>query len=114
MPALNRVYGWRMSLNRYHTICVTVSISRNSFLDPGSSGSNFDKVAAISDKIATRASPEAYPFMERFKKVHDRKGVPYDALIEKARLDFVHEVQHWLRSRKKDLKVKHCLTLAIE
>ena len=54
------------------------------------------------------------PFMERFKKVHDSKGVSYDALIEKARLNFVHEVQHWLRTRKKDLKLKHSLSPAIE
>lgn len=53
MPALNRVCGWMMSSNKFHTTCVTVATSRNSFLELGRPGSNFDKVAAISDKIGT-------------------------------------------------------------
>ena len=53
MPALNLVRGWRMSSNKFHTTCVTVATSRNSFPELGCLGTNFDKVAAISDKIET-------------------------------------------------------------
>lgn len=53
MPALNRLHGWRMLSNKSHTTCVTVATSRNSFPRPGRPGTNFDKVAAISDKIET-------------------------------------------------------------
>lgn len=51
MPALNLVRGWRISSNKLHTTCVTVATSRNSFPELGRLGTNFDKVAAISDKI---------------------------------------------------------------
>ena len=51
MPALNLVRGWRMSSNKFHTTSVTVATSRNSFPELGRLGTNFDKVAAISDKI---------------------------------------------------------------
>ena len=67
MPALNSVCGWRMSSNKFHTTSVTVATSRNSFPELGRLGTNFDKVAAISNiiatnqnKIATHASPKAY------------------------------------------------------
>ena len=53
MPALNLVRGCRMSSNKFHTTCVTVATSRNSFPELGRLGTNFDKVAAISDKIET-------------------------------------------------------------
>ena len=53
MPALNLVRGWRMPSNKFHTTCVTVATSRNSFPELGRLGTNFDKVAAISDKIET-------------------------------------------------------------
>ena len=53
MPALNRVCGWRMSSNKSHTTCVMVATSRNSFPEPGRPRTNFDKTAAISDKIET-------------------------------------------------------------
>ena len=49
-----------MSSNKSHTTCVTVVTSRNFFPGPGRPGTNFDKVATISDKIATRTSPVAY------------------------------------------------------
>lgn len=51
MLALNSVCGWRMSSNKFHTTSVTVATSRNSFPELGRLGTNFDKVAAISDKI---------------------------------------------------------------
>ncbi|MEE0316512.1 MAG: hypothetical protein UDS46_03335 [Bacteroidales bacterium] len=53
MPALNLVRGWRMSSNKFYTTCVTVATSRNSFPELERLGTNFDKVAAISDKIET-------------------------------------------------------------
>ena len=53
MPALNLVHGWRMSSNKFYTTCVTVATSRNSFPELERLGTNFDKVAAISDKIET-------------------------------------------------------------
>lgn len=56
MPALNRVCGWRMSSIKSHTTCVMVATSRNSFPEPGHPGTNFDKVAAISDKIEANRS----------------------------------------------------------
>ena len=34
-------------------LCVTVATSQNFFLEPGHPETNFDKVAAISDKIGT-------------------------------------------------------------
>ena len=47
-----------MSSNKFHTTCVTVAPSRNSFPELERLGTNFDKVAAISDKIETnRNSP---------------------------------------------------------
>lgn len=50
MPALNRVCGWRMFSNKFHTTCVTVATSWNSFPKFGRLGTNFDKVARLVTK----------------------------------------------------------------
>lgn len=48
------------------------------------------------------------PFMEHFKRYHDKKGQTYAELVQKANLHFVHQVQHWLLStHNQTLKLKH-------
>ena len=72
MPALNRVCGWRMSSIKSHTTCVTVATSRNSFPGPGHPENNFDKVAAISDKIETNHNRKWEPSKRLMAAISDK------------------------------------------
>lgn len=48
------------------------------------------------------------PFMEHFKRYHNKNGKTYAELVQKANLHFVHQVQHWLKStHNQTLKLKH-------
>lgn len=89
-------------INELEPILIDGVHDKNIYFDPVVAA----PVVAIGDEIPSAKADYSY-YLDEFEKVLDENGRSFKSIIQENEYQFVHEVQHWLGDKKKDLKVRH-------